>query len=125
MGQIFVQPYPPTGSKFQVTTDGGEYPMWSEDGKQLFYEVFGNAFFAVDFHTDPPSFGKPTPVAMNGIVQPLIGMRNFDRSPDGKRWVVVVPDSGTRANANASRSPSQINVVLNWFEELKQRVPVR
>jgi hypothetical protein len=91
VGQVFVQPYPPTGSKFQVTTDGGAYPMWSEDGKQLYYQVFGNAFFAVDFHTDPPSFGKPIPVPLNGVVQPLIRL-NFD-SPDGKRWVVVVPDS--------------------------------
>jgi len=126
MGQIFVQPYPPTGAKYQVTTDGGVFPMWSQDGKQLFFQNNGGVFIAVDFHGEPaPSFGKPQPLPLNGIVQGVIAFRNFDRSPDGKRWVVIVPDSAAGTSANRSRPPSQINVVLNWFEELKQRVPVR
>ena len=59
---------------------------------------------------------------MQGTIHP-VAQRNYDITPDGKQLLVVVPaaspaDSGRRPN-------QQINVVLNWFEELKARVPVK
>jgi serine/threonine-protein kinase len=124
LSQIFVQPYPKTGAKYQVTTDLGAFPLWSSDGKQLFY-TNGAGLFVVDVRTEPaPSFGKPSPVPLAGMLQPPISMWDFDIRKDGK-FVVVVPDATPAPSASSQKPALQINVVLNWFEELKQRVPVR
>jgi hypothetical protein len=48
----------------------------------------------------------------------LAAMPNYDVSPDGQRFLMV------KASESAKAAPTQINVVLNWFEELKQKVPV-
>jgi serine/threonine-protein kinase len=119
--EVFVQSYP-AGSKYQITTEGGDSPMWSPDGKQLFYHS-GTKLFAVDVRTQPSfTAGKPTVLPIVGVVQPSTNSRNFDIAPDGKRFLVVMPASPTEAGP---RSTIQINVVLNWFSELQQRVPVK
>jgi hypothetical protein len=123
LGQIFVQTYP-TGTKYQITTDGGYAPIWSPDGKQLFYYSANNKLFAVDIRTRPAfSFGRPSPLPIVGMVSEGPGpARNYDVTPDGKRFLVILQGSQREVN---SRSPIQINVVLNWLEELKQHVPVK
>ena len=123
--EVFVQPFPPTGAKYQISTEGGRAPLWSPDGKQLFYhQANTNRLLAVDVRTQPAfSFGKPTPFPIEGTVHPL-AQRNYDITPDAKQFLVALPASATRADP-ARRSNAQINVVLNWLEELKQRVPVK
>ncbi len=122
LGQIFVQPYP-TGSKYQITTDGGYAPVWSPDGKQLFYYSADNKFFAVDIQTQPVfSPGKRSPLPIVGMLNEGFGpSRNYDVTRDGRFLVIL---QGPQREVN-SRSSIQINVVLNWLEELKQRVPVK
>src|SRR5262249_2447420 len=126
-GQIFVQPFPPTGAQYQISTEGGRAPLWSPDAKRLVYnELDTNRLLAVDVRTQPTfSFGKPTPLPIEGTVQPgPSGPRNYDMTPDGKQFIVVMPASTSQTSANR-QSPSQINFVVNWLEELKQRVPVK
>ena len=123
ISQIFVQPYPSTGAKYQITTDGGGEPLWSPDGKQLFYYGGNARLMSVQIQTEPKfSFGKPSPLAMTGVLQEIANPRNYDITPDGKQFVVVLAAS---PNENNQPSTRLINVVLNWVEELKQRVPVR
>ena len=123
--QLFVQPYPNTGGKYQINSDtSAAFPAWSSDGKQIFF-AFPPKMFAVDVRTEPTfSFGKPTTLPITGFVQPVPGQRNFDIALDGKHLIVVLPASAASQNTNA-RPSAQINVVMNWFEELKQRVPAR
>ena len=66
--------------------------------------------------TTRPTFSTSRPTVL--FVSPVSGSTDFDISPDGERFVMV--DDGQRG----ANSP-QINVVLNWLEELKQRVPVK
>ena len=120
--QVFVQPYPSTGAKYQITTDGGDDPIWSPDGSQLFYSS-NSKLFAVDVRTQPGfSFGKPQPLPISGFLQRLGQPPDYDITPDGKQFLVVLPASQNETN---QRSTAQIDIVLNWFEELKQRVPVK
>ena len=63
---------------------------------------------------------KPTPLPIQGILAP--GPRNYDITPDGKYFVTVFP--GSQANGGDKAPFERINITLNWFEELKQRVPV-
>src|SRR5262249_53416689 len=119
--QIFVRPFPSLSTKYQVAEEG-HYSLWSPDGKQLFYTTAPSNFFAVDIRTEPSfASGKPLQLPIPGIVWDANAPRNFDITPDG-RFVVLIPASQTETNRQRT---SQINLVLNWSEELKQRVPVR
>jgi hypothetical protein len=111
--EVYVQPYPGPGGKWQVSSGGGGTFWWNPNGRELFYKS-GPKMMAVDI-TTLPSFavGKP---------KLLFEMSNFlggglAVSPDGQRFLMV------KANEQADAAQMQINVMLNWFEELKRRVP--
>jgi serine/threonine-protein kinase len=123
MPNVYVEPFPPTGAKYQVTMNGGSAPVWSPDGKQLYYQAFpARQLVSVDIQQTLPNivFGKTTPLPIDGVVG--VPPRNYDIMPDGKSFVVLLPRSQAEP---AKAPPERINVTLNWFEELKQRVPVR
>ena len=119
--QIYVKSFRDTNSKYQLTTEGGGMPVWSSDNKQIVYLGGPNTYLVLDIQTKPTlSSGKPSPLPITGIIQPLPGMRNFDITPD-RKLLVVVP--GFSRTDNNPRPMLQINVVLNWLDELKKRVP--
>jgi len=122
--EIYVQPFPSTGAKYQVSKNGGSFhPLWSPDGKELFYVPAPGQFGVVSVTTQPSiTFGNIVPIPRPFIVLGPAFAREHDITPDGKRFVGVVASGQTQAGAPAT---PQIQVVLNWFEELKQRVPVR
>ena len=124
---IFVQPVPPTGAKYQITTDRGISPIWSSDGKHLIYSEnpgggIGN-LMSVEIQTRPSfAFSKPVPLPIKGFWHNGApgDPRGFDMTPDGKQFIVMrSPD------AVNSRQIQQINIILNWFTELQQRVGVK
>jgi hypothetical protein len=73
---------------------------------------------AVDIATQP-AFAAGTPrMLFEGLYEtPPVPIANYDVSPDGQRFLMLKPSE------QAGGAPTQINVVLNWFEELKRRVP--
>ena len=116
--EVYVQPYPGPGGKWQISTEGGTEPAWNRNGRELFYRS-GNKMMALDVATQPSfSAGKPR-VLFEGQYfasdWPLIGTA-YDVSADAQRFLMV------KATEQASAA-TQINVVLNWFEELKQKAP--
>jgi hypothetical protein len=122
--QLYVQPYP-SGSKYQITTNGGVFPLWSPDGKQLFYaSTQRDKLFSVNVQTDTSfSFSQPSQVPLPpGALLGTTSTRNYDLAPDGKQFVVVmiVPQA-----APAQRTNQQIEFVQNWTEELGRRVPIK
>ena len=122
--EIFVQPFPPTGAKYQISTEGGRTPLWSPDGKQLYYYANSSQrLVAVDVQTQPTfGAGKPVALPIEALFLNAVA-RNYDITPNGKQFVVITP-AGASADSNPS-SAQQINVVLNWFEELKRLVPTK
>ena len=123
--QVFVQPFPSTGGKYLVSPDYGRTPLWSPDGRQLFYhDQSTNRLMVVDIRTEPSfAAGTPTPLPIAGTIHPVT-QRNYDITPDGKRLLVVLPAS-SGPGESSQRPPQQINVVLNWQEELKARLPAK
>ena len=122
--QIFVQSYPTMKAKYQITTGFHGEPLWSPDGNQLFYYSYSNSRLnVVDVQTQPAfSFGKPVPLPITGVIQDAGMPRNYDITPDGKQFIAVL---NGEEDQSSSQSPGQVNVVLNWLEELKQKVPLR
>jgi eukaryotic-like serine/threonine-protein kinase len=113
--EIYVQPYPGPGGKWQISTDGGNEPVWNRNGRELFYRS-GDKMMAVDV-TAQPSFvaGKPKMLFEGRYVS--TNVPEFDVSPDGQRFLMLKPVTQEQA------APAQINVVLNWSEELKRLAP--
>jgi serine/threonine-protein kinase len=110
--EIYVDSYPNLGEKVAVSSEGGHRPQWSRDGGELFYRQ-GDALMAVAVATGA-SFraGKPRRL----FAGPYSGESHepaFDVSPDGRRFLMIKSDDAATLR--------QINAVLNWSEELKQK----
>jgi serine/threonine-protein kinase len=114
--EVYVQPYPGPGTKWPISTEGGTEPVWNPNGRELFYRS-GDKMMAVDIATQPSfTAGKPRTL-FEGQYEPTpLTSPNYDVSLDGQRFLMVKASEQEQA-------ATQINVVLNWFEELKRRVP--
>ena len=107
--EVYVRRYPgPAGSQL-ISVNGGRAPVWSSDGKKLFY-LQGGQMMVVEIQ-DEPTFTAEKP---RMLFEGPYGTRSFDVSLDGQRFVTV---------KRSETSATQINVVLNWFEELNKLVP--
>ena len=100
---------------WQVSTDAGRDPRWSSDGEELFYITYlrgGTRVVPVEAG-DVPTFGNP---------QQLFETTSFgyDFAPREDRFLMIVPFVGRIGDPLQAR---QINVVLNWFQELERLVP--
>ena len=112
---IYLKRYPAAGVPISITTEGGTRPLWSPDGEEIFYRN-GEKMMSVSV-SRKPDFGRGKPRELFEW-QPLIqGLptHHYDIAPDGQRFLMV--------KRGEESLPTQINVVLNWAEELKQKVP--
>jgi len=109
--EIYVQPFPGPGGKWQISAGGGREPAWSPNGRELFYRN-GNQVMAVEV-TPGTSFtaGKPR-LLFEGQYFSYPGFINFDAAPDGQRFLLL---------AAPEAALTQLHLIQNWFEELKQR----
>jgi len=115
--EIYVQPYPGPGGKWQISTEGGTEAVWNRNGRELFYRS-GDKMMAVDIATQPGfAAGKPRMLFEGRYEEAPFPIPNYDVSPDGQRFLMLKPAEQAQA------AQTQINVVLNWFEELKEKVP--
>ncbi|MGH9390214.1 MAG: hypothetical protein ACRD1Z_11415, partial [Vicinamibacteria bacterium] len=117
--EVYVRPFPQGDGRWQASTGGGDEPSWSPSGREIFYRR-GDAMMAVDVETEPEFRpGRSTPLFEGRFeVDPFShDARNYDVAPDSSGFLMVQPVSAE------TLAPLQLEVVLNWFEELKQMVP--
>jgi serine/threonine-protein kinase len=111
--QVYVRPYPDNDWVRQISDDFGEEPIWSPSGDELFYRN-GDTWMVVSISTEP-EFTPGTPQELfKGLFNNVPGI-SYDVAPDG-RFLVLQPefdDSNVR----------ELHVVLNWFDEVKRKVP--
>jgi len=119
--EVYVRPFPDAyrGSRWQISAAGGRQPVWSHDGRELFYRDFSGAVMSVPVPAGP-GFVPGRPVRLfDGAGYtgsgPQGGGRTYDVSPDGSRFIMV---------RVGDQSSTPLVVVLNWFEELKRLAPV-
>jgi WD40 repeat protein len=120
---VYVTPFPEADVKWLISEaeDGGEQPVWSlPDGKELFYRS-GNKMMVVPIQTGEGSLtrGKPEVLFEGSYVSThsaSTGVQYYDISPDGQRFLMM-------KEGELPAEESQINVVVNWGEELKRLVP--
>jgi Tol biopolymer transport system component len=111
--KFYVTNYPGLSEKIAVSTDGGQRPQWSRDGRELFYR-HGDALMAVPVETGATFHaGKPHRL-FSGAFRGESQESAFDVAPDGRRFVMIKSDQAAGLR--------QLNVVQNWLDELKQKV---
>ena len=108
--QNYLQPFPPTGQRFQISRVGGaEEPRWSRDGGKIYYRS-GQRIMVVDVQTAPEiKLGEPQVFFEGEFVN--VGGRSYDISPDGERALVISASEGTA---------SSIRVITNWFDVVER-----
>jgi serine/threonine protein kinase/Tol biopolymer transport system component len=122
-GEIYVRPFPDVETgKWQVSQGEGGDPLWSPDGRELFY-FSEDSIMAVSVESEPTfSSEKPKVLFKGNYVFPSLDDGDpWDIHPDG-RFLMKKTAASAEESVEAP-APSKIIVVTNWFEELKDRVP--
>jgi dipeptidyl aminopeptidase/acylaminoacyl peptidase len=115
--EVYVQPYPGLDRRVPISTDGGTEPRWSRNGRELFYRN-ADKFMAVDVNTQPTfSAGSPRLLFQGRGVPGSTSATGFDVSNDGQKFLMF-------ESVESQPRVTQIEVVMNWLEELKRFVPV-
>ena len=114
-----MQPFPGPGAKVPVSIGGGTQPAWSRDSSELFYRNTDGMMVAASISDGANALvGDRTPLFQAGRYFLGGGYRQYDVAPDGRFLMQRRP-----VQESAEGGAPRINVVLNWFEELKERVP--
>ncbi|MGH8772150.1 MAG: TolB family protein, partial [Burkholderiales bacterium] len=114
--QVYVQSFPSSGGKWQISTNGGAQPQWRGDGKELFYLSVDRKLMAVEVNGSGPTFEASVPRPMFELRVQSVGLpgpRNFYAAArDGQRFLV------TSLIGDPIATPTM--VVLNWTIDLKR-----
>jgi serine/threonine-protein kinase len=104
--EVYVRPYPQINPRTKISTNGGTSPRWGPSGRELFYRI-GGKLMAVSL-TSTPELGAGPP---RELFEGPYG--SYDVLPNGQSFIMVKERS-------AGDTPTRINLVLNWFEEVKR-----
>jgi eukaryotic-like serine/threonine-protein kinase len=123
--EVYVRPYPEVDkTRRHVSNGGGNMPLWSPDGRELFYRN-GESVMALPVEAEPNFSYKTAKVLFR---KPYVSSFTqeegmvWDIHPKDKRFLMM---KDAESNASASEGLRKINIVLNWFEDLKQRAPAK
>ncbi len=106
--EVYVQTFPQPGGKWQVSTAGGHWPVWSRDGRELYFISSDNKMMAVEVKAEGQKFEPGVPKALFAVPS----RNQFNVANDG-RFLIQVPQTDATGNVT-------INVVMNWQSALKK-----
>ena len=118
--EIYVRPFPAgSGGKWQISTGGGLYALWSNNGRELFYQTADNRIMVVDYTVDGASFAQGKPRLWSDKQIFYTGTSNLDLAPDGKRFAVfTMPEA-----AGGEKGSVHVTFLLNFLDELRRKIP--
>jgi hypothetical protein len=110
---LYVQGYPESHGKILISRGGAGAPVWSRDGTELFYRS-GHNMMAVSIEFGPTFAAGEPQVLFKGRYDSQLFLRDYDVAADGRFLMLKTPEE------HVAR---QVNIILNWFEELERLVP--
>jgi len=114
VAEVYVRPYPESSGGVWKISNRGDKPIWSPDGKKIYYRSRGIEMYSVDVTSgDVFSKGTPTKIFEGNYFLPF--RRRFDIHPDGDRFIMIQP--------NIAPHEQKLFVIQNFDEELKRLVP--
>jgi serine/threonine-protein kinase len=114
--QVYVRAFPTGEGRWLISSDGGIQPMWARSGRELFYRN-AEKMMAVHVSADPVFRADSPRLLFEGQYEGPAVRADYDVTPDG-RFVMIKADQQSSLNR-------QLNVVVNWTEELKRLVPTQ
>jgi Tol biopolymer transport system component/predicted Ser/Thr protein kinase len=120
--QVYVRAFPDKGGKWQISNSGGVYPIWSRNGRELFFRSDDNRIMVANYTVKGDSFAAAKPrlwsdkkLADFGVV----GTSNYDLAPDGKRIAAIMPAE----EQEDQKAQNHVIFLENLFDELRRRAP--
>jgi Tol biopolymer transport system component len=116
--EVYVRPFPGPGGKWRISLEGGSYPTWSRNGRELFYESLDQRLMVASYAGQGGSFHAEKPWLWAGTRLPdLPGFQTLDLHPDGQRFVVLkqVGEQGEKRD--------KVVLFTNFFDELRRLAP--
>jgi len=114
--EVYVQAFPQGGSKVQVSTNGGDQPIWSRDGRSLIIRLSDSVEEIPLQPGTPPSFGSAHVLFPDRFQSPQAGAHTgYDVFPDGRLLMIATPDEQKNRR-------DEIVLVFNWLEELEHLI---
>ena len=121
--QVYVRAFPDRGGKWQISSNGGTYPVWSHDGHELFFRS-GDGRVMVAAYTvkgdslaaDQPKVWSEKRIAEQG----MLGYASYDVARDGKRMAALMPVE----TPESQQAQSHVIFLLNFFDELRRKAPL-
>jgi serine/threonine-protein kinase len=104
--EVYVTPFPDAGSRYKISNGGGHSPVWSPDGRTLYY-ISGLSMIAATVETDPRFTVTSRETLFEGRYVQYRWSRQYDMHPDGTRFVLI--ENPLRGN---------VEVITRWFDEL-------
>jgi len=121
--ELYVRPFPEPEGKWQISSGGGDYPIWARSGRKLFFLTPDWRIMFVDYAVAAGSFAAGKPQMWSQKNLEFLGVNYpYDLAPDGKRFAVVV-NPGEAADQEQKRTDS-VTILLHFFDELGLKMPV-
>jgi Tol biopolymer transport system component len=113
--EVYAMRFPDGGGKVPISINGGDEPIWDPSGRALYFQE-GDKMMVVSIEEVGSKLKVSTPEELfTGYYDSHRTVANYDIDPNGQRFIMIKPVD--------ELVPAQINVVLNWSEELKHLVP--
>ncbi len=124
--EVYVRPYPGPGGKWQISTGGGRFPVWSRSGHDLLFEKIRSGegrFMTVSYTVKGEAFSASTPRAWSPVPVIVPGQYpNYDLAPDGKRIAAFLREVD---DADRPKPVTHLTFLLNFFDELQRKAPAK
>ena len=114
--EVYVRAFPAQSGKWQISNNGGTWPTWSPNGREILYRS-GDQLMSVAYTATGDSFVADKPRVW---LSTLGNATAFDLAPDGKRVIAVMPAT----SGEAPKAEHTLVFMQNFFDELRRRVPI-
>ena len=108
--EVYVRSYPDGNRQYTISTDGGSEPMWSKDGREIYYRT-GDRMMAVRVTLENGDVDTPVQLFTGHYASDAVGNQYYDVGPDGRFLMITAEDE---------EPPPYFNIVLHWFLELEE-----
>ncbi len=117
--EVYVRPFPGPGGRWQISTGTGAYPIWSKNGKELFYRAVDGKIMVLNYTTSGDTFRADKPsVWSSSAFANRSNVWNFSLSPDGKRFAVLKAGGAETVPAPINK----VSFIFNFSDELRRKL---
>jgi len=116
--EVFVRPFPGPGGRWQVTSGGGRFPIWSRNGRDLLFQTLDGRVMSVGYNVRGASFDVGKAGVWTETRLRISGISNYDLTPDGKRLAATVDNEVT-----GEKPLTHLTFLLNFIDELRRKAP--